>query len=125
VPRPHPLERVARLSGGLLSDLFDCTSTEAREADGHFVRELHGVNLTYILEYLVHHLGFETMATQVNIKCFSQGPSVKSSLAFLRRTPWARTKVEALYVDVRGQELAAAIAHEPLASPAPNDDGPK
>ena len=61
---------------------------------------LHGVKLADILEILVEKYGWEKMAKQVNINCFKNDPSIKSSLTFLRRTPWARTKVENLYLDM-------------------------
>ncbi len=60
---------------------------------------MHGVKLADMLEVLVEHYGWEHMAFKVNINCFKQDPSIKSSLVFLRRTPWARTKVEALYLE--------------------------
>ena len=59
---------------------------------------LHGVTLEMILTQLVEHYGWEEMGRTVRIKCFTNDPSIKSSLQFLRRTPWARTKVEALYL---------------------------
>jgi uncharacterized protein (DUF2132 family) len=87
---------------------------EVREADGHLVRELHGINLKQILEYLVHHLGFERLAGEIPVNCFINNPSIQSSLIFLRRTPWARTKVEQLYVDLRTEDLVAQRATETL-----------
>ena len=83
---------------------------EIREQDGHLVRELHGVNLTHIVEYLVHHLGFEQLGAQIPLNCFLNNPSVKSSLVFLRRTPWAREKIEQLYVDIRSDEIVFRAA---------------
>ena len=59
---------------------------------------LHGVKLADILEYLVDNYGYDHLSTQININCFSKDPSIKSCLKFLRRTPWARTKVEDLYL---------------------------
>ena len=59
---------------------------------------LHGVKLVDILEYLTHTYTWEELANQVNINCFKSNPSIKSSLVFLRRTPWAREKVERLYL---------------------------
>ena len=59
---------------------------------------LHGITLKAIVEQLVEHYGFEALAQQINIKCFTDNPSIKSSLTFLRKTPWAREKVEALYI---------------------------
>lgn len=60
---------------------------------------LHSVKLADILEFLVNRYGWEEMGKRINIKCFTQDPSIKSSLKFLRKTPWARTKVEQLYLD--------------------------
>ena len=59
---------------------------------------LHGVKLEQILIDLEAHYGWEYMGTIIKIKCFTENPSVKSSLAFLRKTPWARTKVEVMYL---------------------------
>lgn len=59
---------------------------------------LHGVKLVDILEFLVSRYGFEELGKQINVKCFTTDPSIKSSLKFLRTTPWARTKVEELYL---------------------------
>jgi uncharacterized protein (DUF2132 family) len=60
---------------------------------------LHGITLKKIVTDLVDTLGWDTMAQEVNIRCFSHNPSIKSSLTFLRRTPWARDKVEQLYLN--------------------------
>jgi uncharacterized protein (DUF2132 family) len=60
---------------------------------------LHGVTLAQIVEDLVAHYGFAELATRVRIRCFSNDPSIKSSLQFLRRTEWARKEVEALYLE--------------------------
>jgi len=60
---------------------------------------LHGVKLEQIVTDLQAHYGWEYMGTIVNIRCFNDNPSVKSSLKFLRRTPWARTKVEEMYLN--------------------------
>lgn len=59
---------------------------------------LHGVTLEMILNYLVAQVGWQEMGKMINIRCFNINPSVKSSLQFLRRTPWARKKVEDLYI---------------------------
>lgn len=59
---------------------------------------LHGKTLEVILTYLVQHFGWEDMARIININCFKNNPSIKSSLTFLRKTPWARKKVEDLYI---------------------------
>ena len=59
---------------------------------------LHGVTLQMMLEHLVATYGWDGLAGQIDIRCFTNDPSIKSSLTFLRKTPWARTKVEALYL---------------------------
>lgn len=59
---------------------------------------LHGVKLADILAYLVEEYGWEDLGDIVNIRSFTNNPSIKSSLKFLRRTPWARAKVEKLYL---------------------------
>ncbi len=59
---------------------------------------LHGKTLQSILEYLVDVYGWEELSEQIPIRCFTFDPSIKSSLTFLRKTPWARKKVEDLYI---------------------------
>ena len=59
---------------------------------------LHGKTLQVIVESLVEQYGWEELGDRINIRCFTHDPSVKSSLKFLRKTPWARSKVELLYV---------------------------
>ena len=59
---------------------------------------LHGITLEMILVQLVEQYGWEELGKRITIKCFTVDPSIKSSLKFLRRTPWARKKVEALYL---------------------------
>lgn len=61
---------------------------------------LQGITLEKILEYLVEKIGWDEMAKHVKVNCFISDPSIKSSLTFLRKTPWAREKVEKLYVDI-------------------------
>lgn len=60
---------------------------------------LHGVKLEQILTELVDELGWPELGYRIRINCFLSNPSIKSSLKFLRRTPWARKKVESLYLD--------------------------
>jgi uncharacterized protein (DUF2132 family) len=60
---------------------------------------LHGITLQKMLEQLVDFYGFDTLGELIKIKCFTDNPSVKSSLNFLRKTDWARKKVEELYID--------------------------
>jgi uncharacterized protein (DUF2132 family) len=62
---------------------------------------LHGITLEMILTELVQVLGWTKMGESVNIKCFTHNPSIKSSLQFLRTTPWARKKVEDLYLEMK------------------------
>ena len=59
---------------------------------------LHGITLERLLTELVEHLGWEELGGRIDIRCFRHDPSIKSSLVFLRKTPWARAKVEELYV---------------------------
>jgi uncharacterized protein (DUF2132 family) len=59
---------------------------------------LHGVKLADMLIYLIDNYGYEKLAEIININCFKSNPSLKSCLKFLRRTPWAREKVEKLYL---------------------------
>lgn len=59
---------------------------------------LNGITLEQILIELVEQLGWEEMGAVVDINCFNSDPSIKSSLKFLRKTPWARSKVEKLYI---------------------------
>jgi uncharacterized protein (DUF2132 family) len=59
---------------------------------------LHGITLHKIMEQLVDYYGFDTLSELIKIKCFTDNPSIKSSLTFLRKTDWARKKVEELYV---------------------------
>ena len=66
--------------------------------DAHKNNPLHGIKLLQILEELEAHYGWEMLGTFVNINCFNYDPSIKSCLKFLRKTPWARAKVETLYL---------------------------
>jgi uncharacterized protein (DUF2132 family) len=61
---------------------------------------LHGVTLATIIDELLAAYGWDGLSERVNIRCFTHDPSVKSSLTFLRRTPWARTQVETLYLSL-------------------------
>lgn len=69
---------------------------EQREQD-----PMHGVTLVMILNELVAEYGWEALGQEINIRCFTHDPSIASSLKFLRRTPWAREKVEFFYRDYR------------------------
>ena len=59
---------------------------------------MHGVTLEMVVTRLLEKYGWEELGRRINIKCFTSDPSIKSSLKFLRKTPWARQKVEALYL---------------------------
>ena len=59
---------------------------------------LHGITLEQILNYLVEKYGWEELGARIHIRCFNFDPSIKSSLKFLRKTPWARAQVEKLYL---------------------------
>jgi uncharacterized protein (DUF2132 family) len=69
-----------------------------QETEGQPNNPLHGVKLAAILEFLTEKYSWEDLAGQIDINCFKSNPSIKSSLKFLRKTPWARTKVEHLYL---------------------------
>jgi uncharacterized protein (DUF2132 family) len=64
---------------------------------------LHGKSLETILNELVEYYGWEQLGNMITIRCFTNDPSIKSSLQFLRRTPWARTKVENLFIYMKDQ----------------------
>lgn len=66
---------------------------------------LHGVKLADIVEHLVETYGWEELGLKININCFNSNPSIKSSLKFLRKTPWAREKVERLYLRSIGKKV--------------------
>ncbi len=68
---------------------------------------LHGKTLEMILEHLVASYGWQELGSQINIKCFNENPSIKSSLTFLRKTAWAKTKVESLYIYTLRKEKQA------------------
>lgn len=76
---------------------------------------LHGVTLEALLNALVARYGWNELAKRININCFKSDPSIKSSLKFLRRTPWARKEVEELYIDSL-EEIRAEPADNPWAN---------
>lgn len=65
---------------------------------------LHGITLEQIVRHLVENYGWEYLAEEVRINCFQNNQSIKSTLTFLRKTPWARTKVENLYLKLKRKE---------------------
>ncbi len=79
---------------------------------------LHGLTLETILKALVDHYGWDELGRWIDIRCFNFDPSVSSSLKFLRKTPWARSKVESLYLEMRDEQqrdAPPAQRPEPLA----------
>ncbi len=90
-------EHVAVVSGLVRTFLNSNKVMKLKETQDN--NPLHGVTLEKIVTDLQAHFGWEELAFLVNINCFKKDPSVKSSLKFLRRTPWARDKVEALYIN--------------------------
>ena len=77
---------------------------------------LHGITLEALLNVLVAKYGWAELAKRINIHCFKSDPSIKSSLKFLRRTPWARKEVEDLYIDSLGDSTSTAT---PLSAESP------
>ena len=77
---------------------MDDKKKEKQEIKSQVNNPLHGVKLVQILEFLVEKHGWESLGERINIRCFKSNPSIKSSLTFLRKTPWARDKVENLYL---------------------------
>jgi uncharacterized protein (DUF2132 family) len=77
---------------------------------------LHGLTLEKLLTELVTQFGWEELARRIDIRCFRFDPSIKSSLVFLRKTPWARTKVEQLYIQSRPR---ATDTKSPAIAPPP------
>lgn len=69
---------------------------------------LHGITLEALLKELVAHYGWEDLGQRIDIRCFNHDPNIKSSLIFLRKTPWARDRVEALFVQMRKAQAKKA-----------------
>lgn len=82
-----------------------CTLTAfLKKAIAMSVQSLHGITLESLLTRLVAHYGWDGLARKIDINCFTHDPSIKSSLKFLRKTPWARERVEALYLETQFTE---------------------
>jgi uncharacterized protein (DUF2132 family) len=71
---------------------------------------LHGITLEAVLTTLVRHYGWAGLRQQINLQCFFNNPSIKSSLKFLRQTPWARQKVEALYLKLTASRTSVTAS---------------
>lgn len=82
-----------KLQAAWLNSIFATMTQQANNP-------LHGKTLESILNYLVDEVGWEEMGRLVRVRCFTENPSIQSSLKFLRKAPWAREKVEALYLRV-------------------------
>jgi uncharacterized protein (DUF2132 family) len=80
---------------------------------------LHGITLKAMIEHLVERYGWDGLGERINIRCFTHDPSVNSSLKFLRKTPWARAKVESLYLHSAAHPRKRAAA--PPGDPPPPD----
>ncbi|RLD58750.1 MAG: transporter [Bacteroidetes bacterium] len=78
---------------------MEINNTKINTDDYQLNNPLHGVKLADILDYLVGVYGWEELGERIKIRCFTNDPSIKSSLKFLRKTPWARNEVEELYLD--------------------------
>ena len=74
---------------------------------------LHGISLEEILNRLVNHFGWQLLGKLIQINCFNENPSIQSSLKFLRKTPWARKKVEDLYLEIHDSSKYARNGNKP------------
>jgi uncharacterized protein (DUF2132 family) len=92
---------------------------------------LHGLTLETVLTRLVEHYGWESLGRRIRINCFSVDPSIRSSLVFLRRTPWARLKVERLYLRTRfdrkdaGRRVGNRSPRQPRPARLPRAESPE
>jgi uncharacterized protein (DUF2132 family) len=84
-------------------------------SEGRRVDPLHGITLKAMVEHLVERYGWDGLGARIDIRCFTKDPSVQSSLKFLRKTSWARAKVESLYLH--------SVAHPRKGSAPPAADG--
>ena len=83
----------------LLEEIITEITEDKMTDNSQLNNPLHGIRLIDILEYLVDEYGWEELGYEININCFTNNPSIKSSLKFLRKTDWARKKVEKLFID--------------------------
>jgi uncharacterized protein (DUF2132 family) len=86
------------VGSSLRHDRIVLKTVKADNMDHQPYNPLHGVTLKIIVTQLVDHFGFDYLGKEIKIRCFTDDPSINSSLKFLRKTPWAREKVEALYI---------------------------
>ena len=85
-----------------MSSLSDRVKKKEKEVQFQPNNPLHGIKLADVLDTLIAEYGFEELGKRMNMNCFKSNPTKKSSLKFLRKTPWARAKVEKLYLDTIG-----------------------
>ena len=83
----------------------------------HANNPLHGITLEVIVTKLVEHFGWEELGQYIEIRCFNVNPSIKSSLVFLRKTEWARKKVEKLYLEIQPEPRPESPEQSPSESP--------
>ncbi len=77
---------------------------------------LHGITLQHMIEHLVERYGWDGLGDRITIRCFTHDPSVPSSLKFLRKTPWARAKVESLYTHSVAHPRKSQVSPSPQSS---------
>jgi uncharacterized protein (DUF2132 family) len=99
-------------------------ATEPGAVPGQTGDPLHGVTLETMVTALAQHYGWEDLGQRINIRCFTSEPSVASSLKFLRKTPWAREKVESLYLFMLREIKRAQPAAHNFPPPRPGKSGP-
>jgi uncharacterized protein (DUF2132 family) len=81
-----------------------CVASDKTMTQTQLNNPLHGITLERLLNELVAHYGWDGLGQRIDIRCFTHEPSIASSLKFLRRTPWARQHVEALYLEMSGRQ---------------------
>lgn len=98
ISEDRALDLIASLRTGTKTNRAPTTAATPAPAAPKIKNPLEGVTLETIVTKLVENYGWERLGDKIRIKCFIENPSLKSSLTFLRKTPWARTKVEQLYI---------------------------
>jgi DNA-binding protein VF530 len=95
-----------------LGDAMDTADKEKPSASVRKVDPMQGMKLETILQELVAYFGWEEMGYRINIRCFNEDPSIGSSLKFLRKTPWARKKVDTLFLTMRAEQFGQSEQSE-------------
>ncbi len=98
----------------VVQKLNGCTIRVVYKTISMFISKdpLHGKTLEVIVTEIVSHYGWEELSHEININCFKSNPSIKSSLTFLRKTEWARKKVESLYIYMLRKKNQAALKNK-------------